>query len=332
MASSAPILEVRDLRVQCETAAGQVLAVAGSSLSIRPGERVALIGESGSGKSTFVRSLVGLLHRNCRVVEGSIRFGGKDIFGEGTDDRVSVRGRRIGMVFQNAAASLNPVLKVSTQMREVLQQHLSLGHAEMDARIDSALRAMGFQDTKRVLKAYPHQLSGGMCQRVSIAIAVLAEPDLIVTDECTSALDASTQAEVVTLLRELTVRQRKALLFLTHNILLAAELCDRIVVIYGGQIVEDGSVSAILKTPRHPYTAALLEAVPSWKGRAPLVPIKGSPPTISPGTRGCRFEPRCAVALPECKDDDIGWRIADGCHGYRCVLPEDASRTAKTGG
>ncbi len=292
---------------------------------------MALIGESGSGKSTLVRSLVGLLHRNCRVIDGSIRFGGNEIFGEGTDDRVSVRGSRVGMVFQDATASLNPVLKVSSQMREVLRQHLSLGHAEMDARIESALRAMGFEETKRVLGAYPHQLSGGMCQRVSIAMAVLTEPDLIVTDECTSALDASTQAEVVTLLRDLTIRQGKALLFLTHNILLAAELCDRIVVIYGGQIVEDGSASAILTAPRHPYTAALLQAVPSWRDRAPLVPIKGSPPTVAPGMKGCRFEPRCMVALPECKDDDIAWRPGDGGHGYRCVRPEDASRAVKEG-
>jgi len=314
------LLEVEGIRIVCGSRAAAVVAVDGADLSIRRGETVGLIGESGSGKTTFVRSLIGLLGRNCRPTSGRIKFAGKPVFGEGIDRLREVRGRQVGMVFQSPTSSLNPLLKIGTQIGEVLKVH-GLDPGEIRGRVDLLLTQLGFDDPQRVSDSFPHQLSGGMCQRAAIAIAIAPEPDLVIADECTSALDVTTQAEVVALLRQITRERQLSLLFVTHDILLATELCTRLVVLYGGQVVEDGPVGDVVGAPRHPYTRALLEAVPLWRPRAEMRGIPGTPPSIKPGFTGCRFASRCPLAADECLAADVPWFQIAADHGHRCLFP-----------
>ena len=314
------LLEVEGIRVTCGGRDAEVVAVDGADFSIRKGETVGLIGESGSGKTTLVRSLIGLLGRNCRPTSGQIKFAGRPVFGEGIDRLREVRGRQVGMVFQSPTSSLNPLLKIGTQIGEVLKVH-GLNPRLVSGRIDLILTQLGFDDPQRVRDSYPHQLSGGMCQRAAIAIAIAPEPDLVIADECTSALDVTTQAEVVELLRQITRERQLSLLFVTHDILLATELCSRLVVLYGGQVVEDGPVGDVVGFPRHPYTRALLEAVPLWRSRAEMRGIPGTPPSIKPGFAGCRFASRCAFSADECSLADVPWFRVAADHGHRCLFP-----------
>lgn len=318
------------MRVVCSSDTGEVLALDHVDLTVERGEVVGLIGESGSGKTTLVRSVIGLLGRNCRPVAGRIRFRGETVLGDGVDKLRRVRGRHIGMIFQHATASLNPLVKIGAQIGEVLRTHGGLARGDVRQRSHDLLARLGFDQPQRVLDSYPHQLSGGMCQRAAIAAAVATEPDLVIADECTSALDVTTQAEVIELLRTVTRERRWTLLFVTHDILLATELCSRLVVLYGGQIVEDGPTAEVIAAPRHPYTRALLDAVPLWRPRTPLRGIPGSPPRIPPGFRGCRFTPRCAFATAECSADDVAWVPEGGGRGHRCLhpLPPPAARDA----
>ena len=315
-----PILEVEDMRVVCGRGDREVLAVDGANLTINRGEVVGLIGESGSGKTTLVRSLIGLLGRNCRAVSGQVSIGGRKVFGGGVDELRRVRGRPIGMVFQNPTSSLNPLLKIGSQIGEVLRVHGFNGDG-IEERIEQLLSHLGFDDPGRVSDSYPHQLSGGMCQRAAIASAIAPEPDLVIADECTSALDVTTQAEVVNLLRTITRERQLALLFVTHDILLASELCTRLVVLYGGHIVEDGPVAEVVGSPYHPYTRALLEAVPLWRPRTAMKGIPGTPPSIPPGYVGCRFAARCRYATEACDAADVPWHTVSADHGHRCLFP-----------
>lgn len=314
------VLHAQGIRVVCHGAGGSVLAADAVDLTVDAGELVGIIGESGSGKTTLVRSIIGLLGRNCAVVEGTIKFRGRTVFGDGKDDLRTIRGRDVGMIFQNATGSLNPLLKIGTQLREVLRVHTSLGPAELDRRAQNLLTELGLDDADRVLDSYPHQLSGGMCQRAAIAIAVAAEPALVIADECTSALDVTTQADVIGLLRRVTRDKGWCLLFVTHDILLAAELCTRLVVMYGGHVVEDGPVEQVVRAPRHPYTQALLAAVPLWRPRSQLAGIPGTPGRVRPDHVGCRFADRCSKAEDICSKDDVKWS-QENDRGYRCLFP-----------
>jgi oligopeptide/dipeptide ABC transporter ATP-binding protein len=225
-------------------------------------------------------------------------------------------------VFQDATRSLDPLFRVRTQMREVLRTHCSgLSRDEIQQRMVDVLRRMRITDPQRVLDSYPHQLSGGLCQRVAIALAIVTGPKIVLADECTTALDVTTQAEVVALFRELVSESRIALVFVTHNILLAAELCDRVVVMYGGQAVESGPPERVLKAPHHPYTAGLLASVPGWETDRAFQGIAGSAPRITPDTVGCRFAPRCFQAEGACTAGDIAWSVAPDGGGYRCIKP-----------
>jgi oligopeptide/dipeptide ABC transporter ATP-binding protein len=315
------LLETEGLRVVCGRGDEQTLAIDAVSLTIGRGEVVGLIGESGSGKTTLVRTVIGLQDRTCRPVTGRIRFGGDEVFGNGVDRLHTLRGRHIGMIFQHSTASLNPLLKVGTQLDEVLRVHDGGDRNRHGERIAGLLSRLGFDDPERVRNSYPHQLSGGMAQRVAIALAVATEPDMVIADECTSALDVTTQAEVIALLRSVTLERNWTLLFVTHDILLATELCTRLVVLYGGQVVEDGPTGRVVDDPRHPYTRALLEAVPVWGPRTPLREIPGTPPRIPDGFVGCRFAPRCDRATSECVADDVSWTFDAPDRGHRCLHP-----------
>jgi oligopeptide/dipeptide ABC transporter ATP-binding protein len=313
------LLEIEDLTVHGAGAAGPAVLLDGVSLAVDEGERLGLIGESGSGKTTTVRSLIGLLERNCRVVGGRIGWRGRDVLGGSAGDRrLEIRGRHVGMVFQNATSSLNPLLTVGTQIDEVLRTHRPQPVAARRARSLGLLGELGFVDPIRVLRSYPHQLSGGQRQRAALAVALVADPDLLVADECTSALDVTTQAEVVRLLRTLCREHGRALIFVTHDILLAADLCTRLAVMYGGQIVEVGPVAEILERPAHPYTRALLRAVPEWGPRRPLAAIPGAPPPPTEAIPGCRFAPRCPAVQPRCRQGVVGWLVPASGRGVRC--------------
>ena len=316
------VIEISDLRVEARLARSTQVILQDIALEVHAGEILGVVGESGSGKTTLVRSLVGLLDKNVRVVDGAVRFDGERILAPGVDDTARIRGGKVGMVFQDAQRSLNPVFKVRTQLREVLKAHRGdLSAEQMHERMVETLRRMKVADPERVLDSYPHQLSGGLAQRVAIALAVVTGPEVVLADECTTALDVTTQAEVVVLFRELVRESRIALVFVTHNLMLAAELCDRVVVMYAGQAVESGPTERVLHVPHHPYSAGLLASVPGWDDARTFSGIAGAAPRVVPEFVGCRFADRCPHVTGACRAGDVAWTIAPDGGGYRCVNP-----------
>lgn len=272
-AEAAAALDIRDLRIEARTAAGTLPIVHGATLRIGAGEIVGLVGESGSGKTTLIRSVVGLLDRNVRVADGSIGVHGQEVMTAQRNATAAVRGKQVGFIFQDSTRSLNPLLRIRTQLAEVLDRHRpELSKAETQRTMEEILGRMLIKDVPRVLGAYPHELSGGMCQRIAIAIALVADPALLLADECTTALDVTTQAEVVQLLRELVHGSSVGLAFVTHDLALAADLCDRIAVMQGGRIVELRPTDELLSAPREQYTRDLLAAVPAWAELTPAGP------------------------------------------------------------
>jgi peptide/nickel transport system ATP-binding protein len=269
------LLEARNVRVTVPASGAgsgpRRALVDGATLAVGHGEVVGLIGESGSGKTSLVRCLMDLLSPPAALSEGTLMFRGREYFGPGVDRRRSLRGSGIGMVFQSATRSLNPVLKVKAQLHEAIQQGQEERISRRETRIAvyTALREVALRDVERVANAYPHELSGGMRQRVSIALALARRPALLIADECTSALDVTTQAVVVELLRRVQAEFDLSLLFVTHDLLLAADICDRLVVMSEGRVIEDGPVGSVTSDPRHPDTKALLEATPGWGGESP---------------------------------------------------------------
>lgn len=259
------LLDIRSLEVTARVADGTRTVLRGIDLTLERGEIVGVVGESGSGKTTLARSLIGLLDGNVSVTGGEVALDGRTVLSPTVDLTAEIRGSHVGMVFQDAARSLDPLFKVRSQLREVLAAHEpGLDREAAEARMTGVLERMLIAEPARVLDSYPHQLSGGMRQRVAIAAAIISRPRLVLADECTTALDVTTQAEVVGLLRELVGREGLSLLFITHDLMLASDLCGRIVVMSRGEIVEAGRTEDVLGAPRHPYTRTLLEAVPSW--------------------------------------------------------------------
>lgn len=317
------VLSARGLTIEAATGLGPVKLVNNVDLDLRQGEILGLIGESGSGKSTAVRAMIGLLERNLRVSSGEIALRGEVISSDVVNDFESVRGCEIGMVFQSATMSLNPLMKVGKQLREVVRRHRKhLSAAEIHQNLERVLRKMGFPDPDRILGSFPHQLSGGMRQRIAIALAIVTEPAVVIADECTSALDVTTQAEVVKLLRGLTSESRTAMLFVTHDLMLAKDICSHVAVMYGGEIVEAGEAGELINNPRHPYTRALLQAIPTW-GTDELQGIEGSPPRVAADWQGCRFAPRCPLVRDECTQQNVAWTQTGDRSGARCVVVEE---------
>jgi peptide/nickel transport system ATP-binding protein len=259
------LLTVSDLTVEATLSSRNLVILDHVDLEIRPGEIVGVVGESGSGKTTLARSVVGLLERNVRVTSGSIELGGTLVRSAEVDHTRRVRGSQVGMVFQDASRSLNPLFTVRTQLAEVLRRHEpGIAKQEVRQRSEDVLRQMRIDDPDRVLASYPHQLSGGLRQRVAIGLAVISRPSLVIADECTTALDVTTQTKVVTLFRHLVDELRIGLLFVTHDLMLASDLCDRVVVMSEGAVVESGTVLEVLDHPRETYTQRLLAAIPAW--------------------------------------------------------------------
>lgn len=301
---AAPLMEVRDLRVAFRTDAGLAHAVDGVSFQIEPGEIVGIVGESGSGKSVTSLSLLGLVPSPPgEILEGSsIRFRGEELVGASTKRLRQVRGNEIAMIFQEPMTSLNPVMTVGAQIAEPLRLHRRKSRREARARAVELLREVGIADPEARASAYPHQLSGGMRQRVMIAIALACEPDLLIADEPTTALDVTIQAQILELIESLRDRHGMAVLLITHDLGVVAETCDRVLVMYAGEIVEEGPVEAIFRDPRHPYTEGLLGAIPHL-GRPVerLTVIPGTMPSPTNWPPACRFHTRCPFAHELCR-------------------------------
>lgn len=298
-----PLLEIHDLHTEFRTGAGVVRAVDGVSYRVAPGETVAIVGESGSGKSVSALSVLRLIpDPPGRITRGEVWFGGRDLMRLSAEEMRNVRGAEIGMVFQEPMTSLNPVLTIGRQITEVLEQHRGSDHAAAQRRAGELLDMVGIADPVRRLRQYPHQLSGGMRQRVMIAIALACEPRLIIADEPTTALDVTIQAQILELMKALTRRLGVALIIITHNLGVVARYANTVHVMYAGRIVESGKAEAVYHRPRHPYTMALLNSVPRLDRprRARLDPVQGQPPDLTKLGAGCAFLPRCRFAEDSC--------------------------------
>ena len=298
-----PLLEVRALHTEFRTGAGLVRAVDGISYTVEHGETVAIVGESGSGKSVGALSILRLIpDPPGRITGGEILFDGKDLRGLSEAEMREIRGRDIGMVFQEPMTSLNPVLTIERQITETLEQHQGADRATAGRRALELLEMVGIADPKRRLRQYPHQLSGGMRQRVMIAVALACNPKLIIADEPTTALDVTIQAQILELMKSLTRKLGVAQIIITHNLGVVARYASRVNVMYAGRIVEAGSAEAIYHNPRHPYTMALLKSVPrlDQPRRARLDPVDGQPPDLTRLDGGCSFRPRCRFAVEQC--------------------------------
>jgi oligopeptide/dipeptide ABC transporter ATP-binding protein len=300
---AAPPLEVRDLSTTLFTRRGEMPAVDGLSLSVGAGETVALVGESGCGKSLSALSIMRLLpDPPARIVGGSVLLNGRDLVALSEEAMREIRGQEIGMVFQDPLSSLNPVATVEKQIAEVLRTHTDLDRAQARTRALELLEQVGMPDAARRLDAYPHQLSGGMCQRVMIACAIACRPSVLIADEPTTALDVTVEAQVLGLLERLQADSGMAMIFITHDLGVVAEIADHVVVMYAGRKVEEAPVDDLFAAPLHPYTAGLIAAtpVPGAQRAARLADIPGMVPPLNALPAGCAFAPRCKRALDAC--------------------------------
>ena len=298
---TAPLLSVRDLRVEFPTRRGILTAVDGVSFDIMPGEILGVVGESGAGKSQTGAAIIGLLEPPGRVAGGEIRLRGERIDTLGPERLRVIRGRRIGAVFQDPLTSLNPLYTIGFQLTETMRTHLDLSERQARARAVELLGEVGIPSPAERLDAYPHQFSGGMRQRVVIALALCANPGLIIADEPTTALDVSIQAQITALLKRLCRDHDTAVMLITHDMGVIAETADRVAVLYGGRLAEVGPVDAVVNRPLHPYTVGLMACIPTTHERPDrLAQIEGTMPAIGTVPAGCAFHPRCPRAFDRC--------------------------------
>ena len=318
------LLEVRDLQTHFFTRAGVLKAVEGVSFGLDRGEILGLVGESGSGKSVTGFSLIGLVDPPGRIVGGSVRFEGRELVGLAASEMRKLRGKRIAMVFQDPAATLNPVLTIGEQMALAVRAHDNVSEAAARERATTLLMRVGIPEAASRLDAYPHEFSGGMRQRVAIATALLHSPSLIIADEPTTALDVSIQAQILTEMRALARETGTALIWISHDLATVSSLADRVMVMYAGRIVESGPVATTLRAPRHPYTRGLLDSLPATaKPGEKLNQIPGTTPSLLSLPPGCPFAPRCPRADAMCATDpptiEIEGRV------LRCHHPLDSA-------
>jgi len=319
------LLEVRDLTTCFFTAGGTVRAVDGVSYDVQAGETVALVGESGCGKTVSALSIMRLIMPPAgRIVGGQVLFKGRDVLALDEESMRRIRGREIAMVFQEPMTSLNPVLTVGRQLTETVEIHLGMSAAQARQRAVELLAMVGIPDPAQRLFHYPHQFSGGMRQRIMIAMALACEPALILADEPTTALDVTVQAQILELIKGLSRRLGVAVVLITHNLGIVARYADRLNVMYAGKIVEQGSVRAIYAHPRHPYTLGLLRSVPRLDEprRAKLHPIDGQPPDLTQLPPGCAFVSRCAYAIDRCPHDVPALNAVAEGHWSACWVAE----------
>jgi len=329
------LLEIEGLRVEFEAADGPpMVAVKGVDLTVEKGEVLGLVGESGSGKSLTCRSVMGLIPSPGRIAAGSIRFDGAEVREMKRAQLRDFRAHSVGMVSQNPFTSLNPVFRVGDQVVETLRVNRGMSKSAARAEALSLFERVGIADPERRLLSYPHELSGGMCQRVMIAIATASHPRLLLADEPTTALDVTTQAQILELLAEMRREQGMSLLLVSHDFGVIAQICDRVAVMYGGHIVETGPVETIYHDPEHPYTQALLSSIPELESagaRQRREPIGGHPPELSEVLPGCVFEPRCRYARPECKSLPMTLVPVGGDHASACPVRPLAAAAPESG-
>ncbi|GGP04125.1 ABC transporter ATP-binding protein [Nonomuraea glycinis] len=314
------LLQVDDLAVEFDTPKGPLRAVRGVSFQVGEGETLAIVGESGSGKSVTAHTLMGLVPLRARIVSGRVTIEGRDVTGLSDKEWRELRGERIAMIFQDPLSALNPSLTVGYQIAEMFRRHRRLGRKESRRLAVGLMEQVGIPDAERRLDDHPHRFSGGMRQRVMIAIALALDPRLLIADEPTTALDVTVQAQILRLLRQRQRADRLGMIIISHDLGVVARAADRVAVMYAGRIVETGTVAEVYERPAHPYTLGLMRAVPTPRdGGAPLEAIDGQPPDLLAPPDGCAFHPRCPFARDKCREVDpeqheLGPRRASACH------------------
>ncbi|MGZ9811658.1 ABC transporter ATP-binding protein [Pseudoroseicyclus sp. H15] len=322
------LLNVTGLTTSFHTSRGRVQAVRGVDLTVKPGEILGIVGESGSGKSVTCMSILRLLKRAGRIEGGSAFFAGRDLMELDEDALTDLRGNEIGVIFQDPMSSLNPTLTVGEQVMETILRHRKIGKKAARARAVELFEMVRIPSAATRVDAYPHEFSGGMRQRVMIAIALACEPKLLIADEPTTALDVTIQRQILSLIKELQGRLGMAVILITHDLGVIAETADRVMVMYGGMVMEEAPVAEIFALPRHPYTRGLMASIPDPRtaGEGRLSPIPGTPPDMSDPPKGCPFAPRCPVAMRICAEEMPRLYEAGGpAHRSRCWLMDEAA-------
>ena len=325
-----PLLRVSDLQTHYTSFGGAriVKAVDGISFTLNEGETIGLVGESGCGKTTTCLSIVGLLPPAARIVGGAIEFNGEDLTKKRPREMRRVRGRQIAMILQDPMASLNPLFSIFWQVAEPAYHHQGIRGRSLRQRVQELLRAVRIASPAVRMREFPHQMSGGMRQRVVGAIAMAGEPRLIIADEPTTNLDVTIQAQYLDVLKDIQERTGVALIFVTHNLGIVAKMCDKMAVMYAGKIVEQGSVRDLFRAAKHPYTQALLGSMPKLGNKEPLYAIPGQPPNLAQLPGGCAFHPRCAHAMPQCADREPAERSVAEDWTARCWLLDQPAKEA----
>ncbi|KTR07309.1 hypothetical protein NS365_04415 [Aureimonas ureilytica] len=327
-----PLLSIRDLCVAFRTERGLVRAVEGVSLEVSAGEVLGLVGESGSGKTQTLLSVLGLILDPNAEISGSVRLEGEELVGMSQKRLRRIRGKQAAMIFQDPMTALTPVHTVGAQIVEQIRAHTKLSARAAREKAEGLLAEVGIPDPKRVFDRYPHQLSGGMRQRIVIAMAVSCEPKLIVADEPTTALDVTVQAQILDLIDRLRRDHGTAVVFVTHDLGVVSEIADKVAVMYAGRIVESGPVGALFSAPRHPYTHGLFNSIPPLRGARPerLTGIPGLPPSSGAPMQGCAFAPRCRYRFEPCAGRPP--LVPDGAQEVACFLPDEVKRGFRRAG
>ncbi|PWW08767.1 oligopeptide/dipeptide ABC transporter ATP-binding protein [Paenibacillus cellulosilyticus] len=324
------LLEIDQLSIEFANASGPIRVVSGISLALESGQTLGIVGESGSGKSVTSLSVMRLLPSGlARVVEGDIRLRGQSLLDMSESQMQKVRGNQIATIFQEPMTALNPVFKIGRQIRESIRQHSKKGKKEAHQQSIELLSEVGISSPEQIMEVYPHQLSGGMRQRVMIAMAMASNPEILIADEPTTALDVTIQAQILDLMRKLQKVRGTAIILITHDLGVVAETCDRVCVMYAGQIVEQGDVQSLFKNPKHPYTVGLLNSMPQFSGEMErLQAIAGQVPHPSEFAAGCRFASRCPSKMDVCEHIDPAFYDMNDGHSCKCHLYREVTNVA----
>ena len=319
------LLEVKDLKTSFFTHVGEVKAIRGVSFNLDKGEAIGIVGESGSGKSVTSLSIMGLLQYPGKVIGGEILFRGQGLTQKSEKEMQTIRGNEIAMIFQDPMTSLNPVYTVGNQISEAIRRHQGLNKKEAKEKAIEMLKLVGIPSPEKRVDNYPHEFSGGMRQRAMIAMALSCEPSLLIADEPTTALDVTIQAQILELMKDLKEKINTSIILITHDLGVVADVCSRIVVMYGGLIMEEGTTQDVFYNPKHPYTMGLLKSIPRLDlgSKKRLVPIEGSPPDLLKPPKGCPFAARCPYAMKICMDQIPPYYYVDDTHRAMCWLLDE---------